>query len=219
MSVLIFDKPHCLHENAIVANRNINDSLFVTLSLPQTLKFFKGDFLMRYGKLALASTVLFALGILSTSAQSQSMAWNGPSSGDTATMFITFPGFVADHLDSITGPGYAHNHSNLAALFTIDLLIDGSYQTVDSYFLPDGNNHPLSERGPIAFTSGLITGIQLTDMPRVGSGYHGFSFGIGNDTVFNFSAQATPEPGSFALLSVLAVTGVGFFMKRRRHSL
>ena len=170
---------------------------------------------MRYGKLALASTALFALGVLSTSAQSQSMVWLGPSSGDTVDMFFMFPGFVADHLDSITGPGYAHNHGDLSTVFTIDLLIDGSYQTVDTYSL-DGNDHPLSERGPISFSSGLITGIRLTDTPEVGSGYHGFGSGRGNDTVFNFSS--TPEPGSFALLSGLAVTGAGFFLKRRQRT-
>ncbi len=172
---------------------------------------------MRYGKLALASTALFALGILSTSAHSQSMVWLGPSNGDTTNMFFSFTGFVADHLDSITGPGYAHNHSNLSTVFTIDLLIDGSYQTVDSYVLPDGNNHPLSERGPVFFTSGLITGIRLTDTPSVGNGYHSFGSGVGSDTVFNFSSQATPEPGSFALLSGLAVTGAGLFLKGRKR--
>ena len=172
---------------------------------------------MRYGKLVLASTALFALGVLSTSAQSQSMVWLGPTDGDTINMFFTFPGFVADHLDSITGPGYAHNHSDLSTVFTIDLLIDGSYQTVDTYSL-DGNDHPLSERGPISFSSGLVTGIRLTDTPDVGFGYHSFDSGNGNDTVFNFSAQATPEPGSFALLSGLAVTGAGFFLKRRQRT-
>ena len=174
---------------------------------------------MRYGTLALASTALFALGIFATSAQAQSVAWDGPSDGDTFNMFITFPGFVADHLDSITGPGYAHNHSALDTVFTIDLLIDGTYQTVDTYLLDD-NIHPLSERGPVSFTSGLITGIRLTDTPRVGIGYHGFNSGVvGTSTVFNFSSQATPEPGSFALLSGLAVTGAGLFLKRRRRSL
>ena len=173
---------------------------------------------MRYGKLVLASTALFALGVLSTSAQSQSMVWLGPTDGDTIDMFFSFPGFVADHLDSITGPGYAHNHGGLATVFTIDLLIDGSYQTVDTYSLPDSSSHPLSERGPISFSSGLITGIRLTDTPDVGNGYHGFDSGIGNDTVFNFRSQATPEPGSFALLSGLAVTGAGFFLKRRQRT-
>ena len=173
---------------------------------------------MRYGKLALASTALFSLGIFATSAQAQSVVWNGDSDGDTSNMFITFTGFVADHLDSITGPGYAHNHGDLSTVFTIDLLIDGSYQTIDTYLLDD-NDHPLSERGPVSFTSGLITGIRLTDTPEVGSGYHRFGSGFGNDTVFNFSSNATPEPGSFALLSCLAVTGAGIFLKRRRRAI
>ncbi len=150
------------------------------------------------------------------------VTWNGPSDGDFpayASIFpateINFAGFQANTLTSITGPGYAHNHGDTNVVFTIDLNINGTWTTIDSYTL-DTNDHLLSERttgGPINFSGGTITGIRLTDVPAVGFGYHNLT-----STEFNFdtTASAVPEPTTMAMLGMAAFTAAGHFGWRRR---
>jgi hypothetical protein len=124
-------------------------------------------------------------------------------------MSITFAGFTADQLTSISGGGYSHNHGILGTVFGIDLRIDGVWQNIHIWS-HDGFDHLLSERtigGPIAFAAGVVDGIRLTDVPIIGNAFHGMngSYLDPGDTVFTFDVAqaAVPEPAQLLIWGVV----------------
>jgi hypothetical protein len=150
-----------------------------------------------------------------------SVPWTGPGDGDNIS--ITFAGFTADELTSITGGGYAHNHGNPVTLFSIELRIDGVWQNIEAWF-QDGLDHLLSERtsgGPIAFSSGVVDGIRLFNFPNVNDAYHSM-YGSPLDpapTVFTFNAAqaAVPEPAQFLIWATIIGLTMGASARRSRR--
>jgi hypothetical protein len=151
-----------------------------------------------------------------------SVPWTGPNDGDNIS--ITFAGFTADELTSITGGGYAHNHGALVTLFEIELRIDGIWQSIEVWS-QDGFDHLLSERtsgGPIAFPSGVVDGIRLNDFPTVGNAYHEMYGGSLDPapTVFTFDVAqaAVPEPAQFLIWATIIGLTICGTARRSRGS-
>src|SRR5437764_1091217 len=110
---------------------------------------------MKHSLVAVAAVALALCGAGKASA-TFNVSW-GANSGltDGDNMSISFTGFTAGQLTSITGLGYSHNHGTLAALFGIDIHLNGVWTTIKTW-TQDTADHVLSERtlgGPITFAS------------------------------------------------------------------
>ena len=175
--------------------------------------------LRRFGKaLALVALVVGT----ASRVEAQAVAWTGPGDFDDAA--ISFAPILVNQLQSITGPGYAHNHGSPGVVYTIDVhyLASGVWQTIFSSMLPTTGDHALSSLvpPPASFATGLIDGVRLTATPDVGQGYHGMygsQFGTG-PTVFNFGvgASTVPEPGTLGLVAGGVIGLVGIARRRRQ---
>jgi hypothetical protein len=115
---------------------------------------------------------------------------------------MTFPGIQVYGLESID-PGlfdaHYHNHGDLNVVFTLDLELDGVWQTVTS-LQADNNDHPISDFAPASFTPGILTGIRFTDTPTVGNGYHSFTETV--SFTFSDTPSGVPEPGTVGLMAM-----------------
>jgi hypothetical protein len=181
------------------------------------------DFMMRNAGLLAVVGMLFAGAYANDAKASVSITWGGANDGDNFAYM--FSGIVANELTSITGGGYSHNHGATAVVFGIDLHVNGSWVTVETWS-HNSADHPLSERtvgGPISFAGGTVDGIRLTDVPIVGNGYHNMR-NPNSPTVFTFDSVqsgAVPEPASVAIWSIfgLVVGGVGLRRRNRNRAL
>ena len=115
------------------------------------------------------------LGASQAFAATNSVTWTGPSDFDTET--ITFPGFVANELTSITGPGYYHNHSFSSPTFTMEVQLDGVWTQIFSDTPPSSVSDffVTAIPTPISFSLGTVTGIRFSVSLPVGAAYHSFA--------------------------------------------
>lgn len=138
---------------------------------------------------------------------------------------LTFAsGFFANQLLDVTDTGTSfgsdlaafHNHSGVAQTVTLDLLVDGNWQTVWSNFNPVSDNiyHGIdtSIPTPISFTGGMVTALRFTSDPNANQTFHGFD----STLQFNFqTTQAVPEPTTLTMFGLGAV-GLSLIGYRRR---
>jgi hypothetical protein len=107
-------------------------------------------------------------------AEAHPIAWTGPSDLDDAA--ISYAPILVTELQSVTGPGYAHNHGALGTVYTNDVhyQVSGVWQTTFATMLPDGGDHTLRSLvpPPATFAMGLIDRLRLTAPPDVGQAYH-----------------------------------------------
>lgn len=177
-------------------------------------------------------TFLLALCLLAASfatgaAKAATVTWgptgftntSGSSSSDFDSGVLSFTGFTANSLTSITGYGYLHDHSQNRT-FTMDVLLDGTWTNIFS-FGPSGGtsgNIALSSLSlPITFATGIVSGLRLTVDQYVGWAFHSM-----NNTTFTFesSAAATgevPLPAGLPLLASALGLGAGLGAWRRRR--
>lgn len=161
---------------------------------------------------ALLQALVLALVVLLPAARVHAatvVTWDGPGDFDTAT--LTVPGFYANVLTSVAGPGFYHDHG-LNRVFSGSLLIDGLWTEIGNSGPTFGasGDVPLSSIGPLSFAGGVITALRLSVNEPVGSGFHSV-FG----TQFTFDVAQTPLPGALALFgSVLGLVAVGRWIRR-----
>jgi hypothetical protein len=120
-------------------------------------------------------------------AATNSVTWSGPGDFDDET--ITFPGFVANKLESITGPGIFHNHGDTSVIYYIQIQLNGVWTQIFSDQPSDGGiDYNLSDIStPIMFPTGTVTGIRVFVSVVVGNAFHSFM------PTFNFDQGAGTE--------------------------
>ena len=147
--------------------------------------------------------------------------WTGASDFEDAT--ISFSSFTANQLTDITdtaGIAYWHDHfdGGPAMNITLDVRVDGIWQTLFSHTSTDTLDHPIHQiPTPITFTGGLVDGLRFTSDPNQSNSYHAFD----STLQFHFDEVATgtvPEPATLAIWGV-GTLGFAAFSYRRRAKL
>jgi hypothetical protein len=134
------------------------------------------------------------------------------SAFDIAELY--FPAVTANSLTSISGPGYYQNRSTPDRVFSMSVLLDGTWTEIyTSGRVPGGVSVTVllsSLDTPMLFQPGVITGLKLTTKGDVNYAYQKM-----NGTQFTFDFISTPLPAALPLFgSGLAV--IGFLRWRRR---
>ena len=137
---------------------------------------------MSYSKLAKFAAVLlacaaFAVGNVDRAHASTTVGWSGDDSFSTDQ--VTFTGFSADQLSSISGDGTYTSSSffdlfgcgcNVAVntTFDLELRLNGVWTTVATWTLDSLSSINLSSvTTPINFATSLVSGIELTATPNL----------------------------------------------------
>ena len=183
------------------------------------------------------ASVLVACAALAIGAANQAQAstvvnWSGDNNFTTDQ--ITFAGFTANQLTSISGDGTYTSSSffnfitfqeqAVDTTFNLELKLNGTWTTVATWTLDSLSNVNLSSvTTPINFTTSTVSGIELTASPDFfGSNYDNMNFTVFQDRhldqeqeAFTFNnVSATPLPATLPLFA----GGLGFvgYLTRRR---
>jgi hypothetical protein len=146
------------------------------------------------------------------------VTWGAPALDDFDSEQLTFPGFTANALTLISGPGF-YQDGGEDRTFSLELELDGVWTTVGSSDPSGGlfSHELLSDiNTPKFFTSATVTGIGFF----VDGGAVGFAFNDLSGTQFTFDTLAvteTPLPAPLILFgSGLGMLGLFGWRKRDR---
>ena len=161
---------------------------------------------------AIAAIAIATIAAAAPATASTTFAWSSGSDGDVWGQSFTavnsnklsWNGTDTSYGEGIVGP-MAHSHGQ-PMNWTIDLHVDGVWQTVYTQFLED-NQQSLNDLGAIAFTAGSVDAIQLGCDSCSNNTFHQFSDA-------SFTLGAVPEPATWAML-VAGFGLVGATMRRR----
>jgi hypothetical protein len=180
---------------------------------------------MSHSKLAKFAAVLlacaaFAVANVDHAHASTTVGWNGDDSFSTDQ--VTFTGFSADQLSSISGDGTYTSSSffdlfgcgcnvPVNTTFDLELRLNGVWTTVATWTLDSLSSINLSSvTTPINFATSLVSGIELTATPNLlGDNYNDMDFltfgrnGIqSNEEDFTFNTvSSTPLPAALPLFA------------------
>jgi hypothetical protein len=146
------------------------------------------------------------------------VTWGSPALDDFDSEQLTFPGFTANALTLITGPGF-YQDGGLNRTFSLELELDGVWTTVGSSDPSGGlfSHELLSDIDPpLIFASGIVTGLGFF----VDGGPVNFAFNDLSGTEFTFDTLAvteTPLPAPLILFgSGLGMLGLFGWRQRGR---
>ena len=172
--------------------------------------------------------VVAALGLtIAANGHAAVVLWN-PQSTDVAqsdfnTATMTFAGFTANQLDSVTGGSgsgaWWHSHTGLLMTAALDLMLDGIWTNIFSSGTTSVTqiaSNTVTSIPTIGFASSTVTGIRLTGTPAQNQSFHAWATSRHHSPV-TFTFSSVPEPGTAALLGLgLALAGAGAARKRTR---
>ena len=183
----------------------------------------------------LVACAALAMGVANQAQASTVVHWSGDNSFTTDQ--ITFAGFTANQLTSISGDGtytsssffniFTFSQQAVDTTFNLELKLNGTWTTVATWNLDSLSNVNLSSvTTPINFTTGTVSGIELTASPDfLGSNYDNMNFTVFQDRhldqeqeAFTFNnVSATPLPATLPLFAG-GLGFVGYLTRRRRKN-
>lgn len=128
---------------------------------------------------------------------------------------LYFPAITANSLTSISGPGYYQNRSTPDRVYSMSVLLDGTWTEIySSGRVPGGISVTVllsTLDMPMLFQPGVITGLKLSTKGDVNYAYQKM-----NGTQFTFDFISTPLPAALPLFGGgLAVIGLLRWRRRR----